>query len=127
MPAQPEDIKAAQRVIGATPDGAFGARSVEALVEYLRGKGELRPPATTPDARMRVVEEAGAHVGAWTEAEVQALWREVGVTAFAGPGQWHTISWCGGYALRCLSAARSASTGRGRWASVSSRCTACPR
>ena len=94
------EIKAAQVVIGAKPDGAFGGRSVDALVGWLRSHGHLAPAVAPNAAREGVVYEAQAHVGQWTEAEVDALWREVGVPQFVG--NWHSLSWCGGYALRCL-------------------------
>lgn len=95
-----DEIKRVQAIIGATPDGAFGARSVDALVEWMRARGELAPTLVTTDARARVVAEALSHVRVWTEADVDALWREVGRPDFVG--HWHDKAWCGGFALRCL-------------------------
>lgn len=95
-----EDLKAWQTIVGVTPDGAPGPRTFDATVAWFRAHGHIAPTPTPLPFRERVVAEARAHVGAWSEADVDALWREVGVPEFVG--HWHDKSWCGGYALRCL-------------------------
>jgi hypothetical protein len=95
-----DDLKAWQRIVGAEPDGNPGPRTFAATVQWFRAHGYIAPLATPSDARDAVVREARAGVGKWTEAEVDDLWREVGAPQFVG--HWHAISWCGGYALRCL-------------------------
>lgn len=105
------EIKRWQSLVGAAADGNPGPKTYEATVAWLNAKGYLlrdvdalttrtataQPPS---EARSAVCFEAQAHVGQWREAEVDDLWREVGVPEFVG--HWHDKSWCGAYALRCL-------------------------
>lgn len=93
-----DDIKACQRIIGTTPDGAFGNRSVDALIGYFRAKGLLNNPAavrTEPaELRRRIVEKALGEVG---DADPDDYW------AFTCPefvGKPY-LAWCGGFALWC--------------------------
>ncbi len=100
-----DDTKAVQRVVGVSPDGAWGPKSMAACVAWFREHGHLEPaPLPVPgDARARIVAEARAHEGDWTEAMVDQLWRDVGVPDFVG--HWHEKAWCGAYALRCINRA----------------------
>jgi hypothetical protein len=100
-----DELRAWQRVIGATPDGNPGPRTFALTVAWFREHGYIAPavPPVTGDARARVVAEARAHVGDWTEARVDELWRDVGVPAFVG--HWHDKAWCGAFALRCINRA----------------------
>jgi hypothetical protein len=100
-----DDTKAVQRVIGTPPDGDWGPKSMAACVAWFREHGHLEPEPlhSTRDVRARVVAEARAYVGDWTEAQVDQLWRDVGVPGFVG--HWHEKAWCGAFALRCLNRA----------------------
>ncbi len=100
-----DDTKAVQRVVGVDPDGAWGPKSMAATVAWFREHGHLEPaPHPAPgDARARIVAEARAHAGDWTEPMVDELWRDVGVPAFVG--HWHDKAWCGAFALRCINRA----------------------
>jgi hypothetical protein len=100
-----DDTKAVQRVVGTKPDGKWGPASMRACVAWFREHGHLEPaPLPEPgDARARIVAEARVHVGDWTEADVDALWHDVGVPAFVG--HWHDKAWCGAFALRCINRA----------------------
>ncbi len=100
MSASKADLQAWQSIVGATPDGNPGPATFQATVEWFRSHGWIKPPVITDDARARVVVEARAHLGAWTEGQVDELWREVGQPSFVG--HWHDKAWCGGFALRCL-------------------------
>ncbi len=99
------DTRAVQAVIGTAADGQWGPASMRACVAWFRDHGYLAPPAApvTGDARARVVAEARALVGDWTEGAVDELWRDVGVPAFVG--HWHDKAWCGAFALRCINRA----------------------
>ena len=111
--ATTQEIKAAQAEIGATADGNFGPRSVDALVAYLRNRGAMRPAETPTGARARVVALAKSNVGAWGEARVDDLWREVGVPEFVG--HWHDKAWCGAFALRILQVAIGGAVAQWTW------------
>jgi hypothetical protein len=99
------DAKLVQKVVGVDPDGKWGPKSMAATVAWFREHGHLPPPAppVQGDARARIVAEARAHVGVWTEAMVNDLWLDVGVPEFVG--HWHDKAWCGAYALRCVNRA----------------------
>jgi hypothetical protein len=94
------DLQAWQRVVGASEDGKPGPDTFARTVGWFRDHGFIKPDELPDGARERVVFEARAGVGMWTEADVDGLWREVGCPEFVG--HWHDKAWCGGYALRCL-------------------------
>lgn len=97
-----EDLKAWQRIVGANADGKPGPATYDATIAWFRARGFMPLAPTPAEFRMRVAAQARVYVGAWTEGEVDALWRDVGVPEFVG--HWHDKSWCGAFALRVLKA-----------------------
>lgn len=96
-----DDIKACQRIIGTNPDGAFGNRSVDALIGYFRAKGLLNNPAavrTEPaELRRRIVARAENEITWSTEnADPKKYW-DVVCPALRE----NTTGWCGAFALWC--------------------------
>lgn len=96
LPPTPTDVKAWQRVVGATEDGNPGAETQRRTIEWLRAKGWIKPAEVPTSARDAVVRIARAELG---PQHPDRYWAEV-CPAFVGHP--HDVAWCGGFALWCL-------------------------
>jgi hypothetical protein len=96
LPPTPGDIKAWQRVVGATEDGDPGPETQRLTIEWLRARGHLMPPAIVPETRSRVVAIARAELG---EQDPQKYIRDAAPIYIGQPP--NAKAWCGIFALWC--------------------------
>lgn len=94
-----DEIKQAQRAIGADADGKFGPKSVDALVRFLR-EFDFIPPAPKPGGRAAVVAAARGELGPTGGSAVRDPDKYWAVVCPALVGS--RAAWCGGFALWCL-------------------------
>lgn len=99
-----DDIKACQRIIGTTPDGQFGARSVDSLIGYFRAEGLLDAPAAPRmppgERRTRIVARALGEVSLpGADADPNEYARLVAPELVGTPQL--RGGWCGIFALWC--------------------------
>jgi CHAP domain-containing protein len=94
-----QDLRDWQTVVGTKPDGDPGPLTFAATVNFLRARGWLKAPTITSDARARVVRWAEGQVGV---QDPDKYWKIVGPDM---TGDASGTSWCGGFALWCLTMA----------------------